>query len=1183
MDPIHIQLFGGVQIDKQNKRIQLGYKQLILIAYLAVMKRPFSRAQLVTAIWPDTEPSRARRHLSDSIYRIRQRLGDECLITQKDTVSLSSDPHFSVDVWLFQELCQSKTPLDWQTAISQYHGDLLPKFDQDWILEKRVLFQELYFSTLLKSAKYAESVDDYQTAQQCYQTLKQADPLQENATRGMMRTLAKQGQFQEALNIYQQLCQQLEDALQIKPTQPTQTLASQLQKELQLQTAVKQRPTEQPLVGRIQERAQLLSQLDQAFKENGRITTILGEAGMGKTRLLQSLAEAAAWRGWQISWGMGEQFVLPSPYAPFSEALATALPTPRQQQLTQLIRPSALKLIQNTLLSPHPSPNETVNKQNLQQAIYQTLNGLQQITPHLLILDDVQWADHSIWTLLNYLQPTLKEQRLFILLAGRIDQLRQQEKAWEVLQSWEQSGETVIHLRGLDNIALQELATYQNRALSAQELADLQQATGGNPLLALTLMSMNSETFHSKSLGEFTAQQLTAVSEPAQLALQAASILGFKIDYSLWEKILTQIEAVDLPSLVGELEQAHLIQLTGNTYQFPHDTLRAAVYDSIPAQRQKRLHQDALNLLQQDAQAQALKLTYHAEQAGDVGAIAQYALIAGLDALQRFSYETAVTLLTKAIDHLENNKLQHLYDAYFGRAQAYDILANRQGQQEDLIQLQQIATQLCHPEKVGKVHALNGRYAYTLGHLEDALTHSHQALIVAEANNDQKEQANLYHQLGQILREQGKTEQAHGQIEKAHKLYEQIEDLHGQAITMDILGGLAWAQGNYDKAIENHAQAAQLFQLMSNPFNEAMALNNLGSAYWGTGAYQQAEETLQQSLSISRELGHKRGEGDNLDNIGGISWVLADYETAVSYYSQALMIRRQIKDQWGISISLGNLGSAYRLMGKWQDALQYYAEALQVNRAMGRRRGEGYNLHGRGLTYLDMDAYEKAEKDLCAALQIRVDLNEQENQLETIAGLGIVATALGKQEQAKHYLQQIEQTQAGTHRASLRQWTHYAAYVIYHALGQEQPATNHLSQAEQAMQSLVNSLPTEDGKRYLKNFPLNRQIQTAVSQYTKQITVQLVQKDVPLGRKLTPNDYVNVCWTIQNLADQKITKTAVRRQTIIQRLIAEADQQNATPTDSDLAQALDVSRRTILRDIKNLSEAGITLPTRKRE
>ena len=1189
MDPLHIQLFGGVQIVKEHEAIQLGQKQAHLLAFLAVRQRPFLRTHLVETVWPDIEPTKSRRQLSDMLYRLRKQLGNDCFCIDNEQISLNCKGHLNVDVWSFQTLAQSSKPADWQTAVSLYKGDLLPQFDQDWVLERRIFLQETYFSTLLKLAEHAEYANDQQTALQCYQLMKQTDPLQENATRGVMRTLAKMGRLDESLRAYETLSQNLSDILQCEPTQLTQTLATQLQQEYELQTAVKQNPTTQPFVGRLQERAQLLSQLNNAAKGNGRITTILGEAGIGKSRLLQSVAEAAEWRGWQITWGRGEAFTHPAPYAPFSDALAQALPTPRLHQLEQLIRPAALHLIKQTIASSTQNDLGTTansseeNEQTHQQAIYQVLHGLQQITPHLLILDDVQWADEAIWPLLNYLQPTLQQQRIFILLAGRLENLRQQEPVWHLLQDWDNAHDAIIHLQGLNNDDLQEIATQQNKALSSDELHKLQQTSGGNPLFVLNLLSTtNLHDDPSQTLTKLVENQITAVSEPAQLALQAASVLGYQIDYALWETVLAPIDASDLPQLAGELEQAQLLHLVAHGYRFAHDTLRAAVYNNMPPRRRQRLHQNALDILQQAPTPNAMTMTFHAEQANDKKAIAKYALLAAENALARYSYKTAVTLFSKALKHLSKEALTKQFDARYGRIQANDILANRTQQEEDLTQLHRLAEQLNDPIKVTKTHSLQARFDLTTGELNRSLHHAQLALTLAQNSDDRTVQAHLHHQMSQALREQGKYSDAQQAIQHAQQLYQKEGHQHGIATTTDILGGLAWAQGNYQLAIKNHAQAAQLFHTMGNPFQEAMSLNNLGSAYWGTGEYQQAQAALEQALILSRELGHKRGEGDNLDNMGGIAWVLADYETAVSYYSQALEIRQKIDDQWGISISLGNLGSAYRLMGDYQNALQHYAKALKVNRGMGRRRGEGYNLHGRGLTYLDLNDLQSAQTDLLAAYEIRVELAEVENQLETIAGLGIVSICLNQLQDARAYLHEIESRQKRSHRTSLRQWTHYAAFSIHQALGNQSNALAHLHQAQQAMQSLANSLPEKDRERYYQNFPLNRQIQTAVSQHTHKIEMQLVHKDVPLGRKLTAKDYTSILWTITDLEDQTISSTAKRRHHIIQRLIQEAEHQNATPTDQDLATALNVSRRTILRDMKTLNNAGITLPTRKR-
>jgi hypothetical protein len=99
----------------------------------------------------------------------------------------------------------------------------------------------------------------------------------------------------------------------------------------------------------------------------------------------------------------------------------------------------------------------------------------------------------------------------------------------------------------------------------------------------------------------------------------------------------------------------------------------------------------------------------------------------------------------------------------------------------------------------------------------------------------------------------------------------------------------------------------------------------------------------------------------------------------------------------------------------------------------------------------------------------------------------------------------------------------------------------------------------------------------------RRFTITLVRADVPLGRKLTDRDCVTIEWTIAAPEDDALTDPIDRRRHILSRLIAEARSAGAAPTDDDLARALDVSRRTILRDIDALAQSGVKLPTRRRK
>ena len=127
-----------------------------------------------------------------------------------------------------------------------------------------------------------------------------------------------------------------------------------------------------------------------------------------------------------------------------------------------------------------------------------------------------------------------------------------------------------------------------------------------------------------------------------------------------------------------------------------------------------------------------------------------------------------------------------------------------------------------------------------------------------------------------------------------------------------------------------------------------------------------------------------------------------------------------------------------------------------------------------------------------------------------------------------------------------------------------------------------------DGERRLSFFervPLNRAIVTAHNQLLSTAhdvaSVALARQGVPLGRSLRPDEYVTVQWTLHSPADDAIDDKSIRRQHCLQRLLREAEAQGAAPTDDDLAQALGVSRRTVLRDMQSLGQLN-TASTRKR-
>jgi AraC-like DNA-binding protein len=123
-------------------------------------------------------------------------------------------------------------------------------------------------------------------------------------------------------------------------------------------------------------------------------------------------------------------------------------------------------------------------------------------------------------------------------------------------------------------------------------------------------------------------------------------------------------------------------------------------------------------------------------------------------------------------------------------------------------------------------------------------------------------------------------------------------------------------------------------------------------------------------------------------------------------------------------------------------------------------------------------------------------------------------------------------------------------------------------------------------RSFFARVPLNRAIVAAYDEgmnIPRVVPVTLARREAPLGRPLREDETVTVPWTISAPEDEALLDKTTQRQHRLKRLLHEAEAHGAAPTDDDLAQALGVSRRTILRDMQALSEELPRPPTRKRK
>jgi hypothetical protein len=162
----------------------------------------------------------------------------------------------------------------------------------------------------------------------------------------------------------------------------------------------------------------------------------------------------------------------------------------------------------------------------------------------------------------------------------------------------------------------------------------------------------------------------------------------------------------------------------------------------------------------------------------------------------------------------------------------------------------------------------------------------------------------------------------------------------------------------------------------------------------------------------------------------------------------------------------------------------------------------------------------------------------------------------------------------------------WSLYRLLLGLNQSDRAQEILQGAYAELQRQAKNIHEPGMRRgFFERVPNNRAILNAYDQLLgspRTRTVSLARRDVPLGRALREDDFTTVTWTLNAPDDESIEDKAERRQHRLKRLLAESTAQGAAPTDDDLAQALEVSRRTILRDMQILHEQAPP-STRKRK
>ena len=413
-------------------------------------------------------------------------------------------------------------------------------------------------------------------------------------------------------------------------------------------------------VGRAEELERLLRLLDRAERGRPAVGLIAGDAGVGKTRLLDELAARAESRGARVlTGGCMEVGDVGLPYVPFVDAFRDLGARPGEAEVAAPLAaavPSLGRLLPElaTDAAPAPPPGDGFERVQLFDGVLSLLARLSELAPLLLVIEDLHWADRSTRDLLAFLIRTLRGGRVALVASYRSDELHRRHPLRPLLAE-------LVRLPDLERI---ELAPF-----GRVELAEHLQAVAGQPVppsvVDRILARSEGNAFFAEelvaagairadialpdALADVLLGRIETLSELAQEVLKVAAVAGRRVGHQLLVAASGRPEAEVERGLRDAIAgQVLVASAADESYRFRHALLQEAVYgDLLPGER-TRLHATYARLLAEagpEDDASAAELAWHC--------LASHDLRGGLAALVRAAgHATIVFAPSEAFRHL---------------------------------------------------------------------------------------------------------------------------------------------------------------------------------------------------------------------------------------------------------------------------------------------------------------------------------------------------------------------------------------------------------------------------------------------------------------------------------------------------------------------------------------------------
>jgi len=693
---VRIGVLGPVEGWEDGRELPLGSgrQRALFVLLLLHAGEVVSKDRLIDGLWGERPPRSAAKVLQGYVSELRRTLPAEAIVTRGSGYLLRAVETDAADFERLLEDARGQQPreaaLTLRGALALWRGRALADVEyESWAQAEVARLEALRLLALEERIEADLGVGEDRRVVPELEALVAEHPLRERLRAQLMLALYRAGRQPEALEVYADARSRLVDELGVEPGKALRELQQAiLRQDPALELAVQAGPAEEragsAFVGREAELGALLAGLEDALAGHGRLFLLVGEPGIGKSRLAEELIRRAGARGVRVLVGRCWEAGGAPAYWPWVQSLRGYIRESEPETLrAQLgagaadvaqIFPELRELLSGSIAEPAPLDSEGA-RFRLFDAVAEFLRAASASRPILLVLDDLHAADAPSLLLLQFVARELASSRVLLLGALRdVDPIPGQHVTSTLA---EVAREPVTRRISLGGLSRPDVAAYVE--LTASEIASpelvaaLHEKTDGNPLfVAETVRLLSLEGVRPPSTGariaipqsvrDVIARRLTYLSEECNRVLALASVLGREFDLD----VLASASGLERNTLFELLDEAIAQQLLTDVpgsrvrLRFGHALFRDGLYDELPSSRRRQLHRvvgEALEELSScDADSHLAELAHHFCEAvppADPSRAVDYARRAGDHAAGLLAHEEAVRLYEMALSLAE--------------------------------------------------------------------------------------------------------------------------------------------------------------------------------------------------------------------------------------------------------------------------------------------------------------------------------------------------------------------------------------------------------------------------------------------------------------------------------------------------------------------------------------------------